>query len=434
MWGWSLYDVANHGFATAILAVIFNRYYAGVVAGGKTGVSISLFGSIFQVPGPTLFTYFVSISTLFVMLIAPVTGAMADKAQRKKLYLMLSTVVGVIGSAMLYFVDEGLWLFGGIAFAVANIGFNAGLSFYDAMLKDLSTPDEVGWVSGFGWSFGYIGGGLLLVINLLMMEPPRWLGIEPVRIQFVFLTVAVWWVIFSIPLILWVKEKRNQITIPFRKLQSESWRELARTIHTARQFPELLKFLASFFFFNNGVQTVILMAAIFGDEELKMSSSGLIIFFLMIQGFGFVGSLVFGKMSDKIGDKTVLLITIAVWSIVCVWSCWIGIFGNAVREFFIIGIFAGLVLGASQSSARSLFARFIPKAHSAEFFGFYSVQARFSTLLGPIVYGTVLWVTGSIRFAILCLLSFFIAGGLLLWFVNEKLGSEQANQELPDKA
>lgn len=430
VWGWSLYDVANHGFATTILAVIFNRYYAGEIASGKAGVAVDFFGSKLQIPGATLFTYFVSISTLFVMFIAPITGAMADEAQRKKLFLILSTIVGVVGSGLLYYIDKGMWLYGGIMFGIANIGFSAGLSYYDAMLKDLAKPEEVGWVSGFGWSFGYVGGGLLLLINLLMLQPPAWLGIEPVRIQVVFLTVAIWWVLFSIPLVLWVKEPRTGIKVPVRQLFTESWQRLMNTMRTARRFPDLLIFLAAFFFFNNGVQTVIMMAAIFGDQELQMTTGGLIAFFLMIQGFGFVGSLLFGKISDRIGDKTVLLITISVWAIVCIWSTFIGLFGNAIREFYIIGIIAGMVLGASQSSARSLFARCTPLAHSAEFFGFYSVQARFSTLLGPVVYGTVLWITGSIRMSILCLLAFFVTGGLLLWFVNEERGSERANMEL----
>ncbi len=426
VWGWVFYDVGNHGYATTILAVIFNRYYALQVAGGETGIAMDWFGLQFSIPGATLFTYFVSISTFIVMLFSPVTGAMADHTQRKKSFLMFSTVIGVACTAMLWFVGKGDWLFGGIVFALANLGFNAGLAFYDAILKDIAKPEETGWISGFGWGIGYFGGGILLLINMIMLQPPKILGIQPFQVQDTFAAVAIWWFLFSIPMILWVKEPAISIKSGLQGIGSDSFRRLKRTLKDARKLPDLLRFLLAFFFFNNGVQTVILMAAIFGEAELKMNSSSLILFFLMIQFCGFAGSLTLGKLSDKIGDKTVLLITLVIWCIVCIWSCLLGLFTDPVTEFWMVGILAGLILGASQSSARSLFARFTPVSRAAEFFGFYSVQARLSTLLGPMVYGTMLWITGSIRYAILCLLVFFVVGGVLLLKVNVSRGNKQA--------
>ncbi|MDK9700802.1 MAG: MFS transporter [bacterium] len=428
VWGWALYDVANSAFATTILAVIFNKYYALQVAGGETGIEFNWFGSSFQIPGPTLFTYFVSLSTLLVMIVSPLLGAMADETRRKKSFLLGSTIIGAGCTGMLWWVGEGDWLYGGIWFAIANFGFNAGLTFYDALLKNVSSPKEVGWVSGFGWGVGYLGGGLLLFVNLLMLQPPAWLGITAFRVQDTFLSVSIWWVIFAIPLFLWVREPAEKEHLHVKSIWKESWRRLAHTFHEVKKLRDLVRFLLAYLLFNNGVQTIILMASIYGEAELNMTSSGLILFFLMIQGCGFVGSVTFGKFADRVGDRIVLLSTLVVWGIVCVWTYFIGIFTDPITEFHIIGVLAGLVLGASQSSARSMFARFTPADRSAEFFGFFSVQGRLSTLFGPLVYGTMLWLTGSIRLAILCLLSFFITGGLLLWFVNEKRGEQVARE------
>lgn len=428
VWGWALYDVANSAYATTILAVIFSKYYALKVAGGELGVEFHLFSTSFHIPGPTLFTYLVSISTFVVMMISPLIGAMADESHHKKRYLAYSTIVGVIGTFLLGFVDEGEWIYGGIAFIIANLGFNAGLLFYDALLKLIAKPKEVGFISGFGWGIGYAGGGLLLLINMLMISPPQWLPIHARDITDTFFSVSIWWILFSIPLFLWVTEKETHFTLKVFRLWQSSVRRLVSTYRQTKQLKQTFLFLIAFLFFNNGIQTVILMASIFGESVLKMNSKSLILFFLLIQFCGFLGSLLFGWLTKWLPDKTALLLSLVVWIVVCVWTFFIGLFSSPVFEFHIIGILAGFVLGSSQSLSRSLFTKFIPNDRAAEFFGFFSVQGRLSTLIGPFVYGTILWITQSIHLAILCLLIFFVIGGILLFFVNEEKGIQESIQ------
>ncbi|MCX7836186.1 MAG: MFS transporter [bacterium] len=426
VWGWAFYDVANSAFATTILAVIFNKYYALQVANGDEGIFFSLFGIQSQIPGTTIFSYLISISTLFVMAISPFIGAMADESGHRKRYLFYSTILGVLGTFLLGFVDRGEWLFGGIAFIIANVGFNAGLLFYDALLKQVAKPNEIGKVSGFGWGVGYLGGGLLLLINLFMLSPPAWAFWEPRPVTDTFFSVAVWWVLFSIPMMFWVYEKKEPLKINVFRLWKHSFNRLYKTFLYTKQLKHTFLFLIAYFFYNNGIQTVILMASIFGESVLQMNSSQLILFFLMIQGCGFIGSVFFGWLTQWLNDKTALFLSLIVWMLVCIWTYGIGTFFDPILEFHIIGILAGLVLGSSQSLSRSLFARFTPINRTAEFFGFFSVQSRISTLIGPLLYGTMLWLTHSIQLAILCLLFFFVCGGLLLLLVNPEAGEKEA--------
>ncbi|MDP8208989.1 MAG: MFS transporter [Candidatus Electryonea clarkiae] len=410
-----------------MLAVIFNRYYAGVIAGGADGVDIAFFGWDWHVHGTALFNFVIAFAMFIVAVISPFLGAWADGRASKKKFLAGYIVLGVFSTAMLATAGPGEWLWGAFWFILADIGFAGGNVFYNAFLRELASPDEMGKVSGWGWGTGYLGGGLLLMINLLMLQSPEIIGlpIDYFTVHHTFLSVAIWWGLFSIPLLVNVKERaipsgsdRGGIGMAVRRLKS--------TFRQIKSYKDLVRFLVAYLFFNDGIETVIIMAAIFGDQELGMNQQLLIGYFLMIQFTALIGSLLFGKLTDVIGNKTSLLITLVVWCLVVIFAYFIGWSGNPVTEFFILGIIAGIVMGASQSIARAMQGTFTPPGHEAEFFAFFSISGRFAAIFGPLTYGIVVLVTGSLRFGILSLILFFVVGMILLIGVNENEGRRAA--------
>ncbi|MCB2197891.1 MFS transporter [bacterium] len=428
---WALYDFANSAFATTILAVIFNRYYAGVVAGGAEGVSLAIFGQERTIHGAAMFNFIVTIAMFLVAVSSPILGAWADSLAAKKRFLSAYILLGVLSTAMLSQAGPGTWLSSGIWFILANFAFAGGNVFYNAFLRDIASPDEMGRISGWGWGIGYLGGGTLLLLNLLMLQAPHLLGFPPdtFTVHHTFMTVSVWWALFSIPLLVKVKER-----VPVEKLSMvegavDSFRRLGHTFRNIRRYRQLWRFLVAYLFFNDGIETVIIMAAVFGDQVLGMSQELLIGYFLLIQFTAFFGSLLFGRISNAIGTLRALRVTLIIWCIVVISAFFVGWTGYPIPEYFVLGIIAGIVMGASQSLARALQGTFTPVGQEAEFFGFFAVSGRFAAILGPLTYGAVVALTGSLRIAILTLILFFVTGMILLTRVDEKEGREIALAE-----
>tara|TARA_B100000446_G_scaffold109141_1_gene102037 strand:+ start:1596 stop:2927 length:1332 start_codon:yes stop_codon:yes gene_type:complete len=427
IWGWGLYDFANSAFATSILAVIFNRYFAEQLAGGEDGVVLDLFSITLRVPGVTFFTYTLAAAMLVVALLAPVLGAIADSSGTKKRFLAFFCYMGAGATAMLYFANEGQYWRGAIFFLVAQIGFAAANIFYNAFLPEISTPKNIGWISGFGFTLGYLGGAIMLALNLVMLGYPQWLGFaDPFSPQDTFLSVALWWAVCALPTFLWLKERQSAIQLtPGKSYVRIGIQRVAKTFSNVRRYRELTKFLIAFLIYNDGIQTTVVISAIFIDEVLGMSDGMILGLFLVIQATAFVGALILGAASDYIGNKRVVLLTLVVWTTVAVWGYFIGITGNTQAEVWGLGIVVGLVLGGSQSASRAIQGTFTPVGNSAEFFAFYGIAGRFSSVLGPLTYGSVYALLGA-RPAILCLAVFFIIGLLILLTVDEKEGQRQA--------
>ncbi len=421
---WAFYDFANSAFATVILAVLYNKYYAGVVAGGPEGV---LVGSL-RVPGATMLGFAAAAAMLLVAVSSPLLGAMADLTGGKKRFLGAYALVGCVATALMATVNAGEWFWGGLLFILAQIGFAGANIFYNALLVDIADPEDYGKVSGIGWAWGYIGGGLLLLVNLVMLKSPEILGFPPgfFSLGDCFVSVAVWWAIFSLPLILIVREVRASVATRQVNLVRESWRTLASTVRKVKRLPELAKFFLAFLIYNDGVETVIIMASVFGDQELHMGNDELILFFLMIQGVAFLGALFFGWLVGRIGNRSAILISLAVWSFVLIWAWGLGWLGDARGEYWVLGVVVALIMGGTQAASRSLQAYLIPPGHSAEFFSFFGISGKFASAVGPLIYGLAVLLTGSLRIAMLTLLLFFVVGFLVLWTVNEKAGREQA--------
>lgn len=419
---WATYDFANSAFATVILAVLYNKYYAGIVAGGAEGVAL---GS-FHVPGAAMLAFVGTAAMLLVALSAPILGALSDLTGRKKEFLGAYTLLGCVATALMMTVDAGEWIWGGALFVLAQLGFAGAMVFYNALLIDIAEPEDYGKVSGIGWAWGYIGGGLLLLLNLFMLKPPKGAPFDPFSLGACFLSVAIWWGVFSLPLFWGVRQSKVAPFSGKRGRLKESWRLLTRTLHRIKRLPELAKFFFAFLIYNDGVETVIIMAAVFGDQELRMGNDELILFFLMIQGVAFLGALFFGWLVERIGNRRSILISLVIWCLVLVWAWQLGWLGNPRKEYWMLGILTALVLGGTQAASRSLQAYLIPPAHASEFFSFFGISGKFASAIGPLVYGLAILLTGSLRIAILTLLLFFVAGFLILWRVNEREGRRQA--------
>jgi UMF1 family MFS transporter len=424
IFGWAMYDFANSAFATTILAVIFNQYFATVVAGGEKGVEF--FG--FRLHGASFFTFSVALSMAISAILAPLLGAVADVSASKKKFLMVFCYTAVLFTGLLYFVHAGNYWRGAIFFIIANIGFAGGNVYYNAFLPEISTDENIGRISGLGWALGYIGGGALLAINLIMLKYPGWLGFpaEYFTVQDCFLSVAFWWLIFSLPTFLLLRE-RVQKTLPSfgKSYFAEGYRRLRHTFRRIRTFRELTKFLVAYLIYNDGIETVIIMASIFGAQVLGMETGEIILFFLMIQGIAFFGSIIFGFLADAMGNKRAVMISLGIWSLIVVWAFTLGIFWDPKTEYWILGVLAGLVMGGSQAASRSLQGIFTPDANSAEFYGFFAVSGKFASVFGPLIYGILIAITGNVQSGILSVLLFFIVGMAILWTVNEKKGMEE---------
>ncbi len=419
-----MYDFANSAFATTILAVIFNQYFVRIIAGGERGVD--LFG--YHLHGASFFTFSVSLSMAISALLAPFLGAVADFSGSKKKFLIAFCYTAIFFTGLLYFVHAGDYWMGAIFFIVANIGFAGGNVYYNAFLPEISTDQNIGRISGLGWALGYVGGGLLLAINLVMLKYPEGIGlpVEFFTVHDCFLSVAIWWLIFSLPTFLFLRERTQKSLLSsgshyFR----EGYRRLQQTFSRIKTFRELTKFLLAYLIYNDGIETVIVMASIFGAEVLGMETGEIILFFLMIQGIAFLGSLIFGFLADTIGNKRTVMFSLGIWSLIVIWAFQLGIIWDPKTEYWILGGLAAIVLGGSQAASRSLQGIFTPDANSAEFFGFFAVSGKFASVFGPLIYGILIAITGSVRSGILSVLLFFITGMAILWTVNEKKGIEE---------
>ncbi len=399
IFGWIMYDFANSSFTTIIVTVIYSVYFKNVVVNqGELGTA--LWGRA------------VSISMLMVAVSAPIFGAVADFSRAKKKFLFYNCYLTVIFTALLYFVKAGDIFTGMLFFIIANFGFNSGNVFYNALLPDIVPREALGKVSGWGWAFGYVGG----LVSLLLMLPlvhNKWITLT-------FPTVAAFFGIFAIPTFIMLKEirKPSKRTNYFRTALVR----IKESANNIRNFKELIKFIISYLIYNDGIIIVISFAAIYGATRFDMNQKELINYFVIANITSIVGAFIFGYILDWIGAKKTITITLLIWIVVVFWAfkC------SSIKEFYYVGMLAGIAIGSSQSSSRSMLALLTPKEKMAEFFGFYSVTGKIASIMGPLVYGEISRITGDQRWAILSVIGFFVVGATLLQFVNEKKGRQIA--------
>jgi UMF1 family MFS transporter len=399
--GWMFYDFANSSFTTIIVTVVYSVYFIKQVVGGSTGYGEQLWGRA------------IAISMTLVALTAPILGAVADYSRSKKKFLFINCYITIIFTALLYFVGKGDILLGMIFFIIANFGFNSANVFYDAFLPEITHRDDMGKVSGYGWALGYAGGLVSLVIALLLVK---------INIHLVFPAIALYFFIFSLITAVWLKEfKRSSKRTNYIKT---AVKRVIFSYKNIRRIPELLKFLCSYFIYNDGITTVIVFASIYGITRFGMSTRDMIIYFILAQVSSFVGSALFGWITDKTSVKTTLNISLIIWIAVVIWA----FFCKTAYEYYFVGLLAGLAIGSSQSNSRTMLAMLTPSDKRAEFFGFYTLTGRISSIVGPLMYGEIASRTGSQKWSILSLIIFFIVGFALLQTVKVEKGISDASQ------
>jgi UMF1 family MFS transporter len=413
---WAMYDWANSAFFTTIVTSVFPIYYAQVAAATLD---------------PTTATFRFSVATTialtFISVLSPILGTIADLTPVKKRFLGTMVAIGASATAAMFFIQRGDWALALALFMIANIGVMGSLIFYDALLPHVAHGDELDRVSTAGYAIGFLGGGLLLALNLAWIQQPAWFGLRDAgtAVRVSLLSVAIWWIVFSIPLFRVVPEPVviQARQMPFGRAIGAAVRELRHTFSELRTFKHAFLMLLAFLIYNDGIQTIIRMSSLYATQ-LGIGSTHLILAFLLVQFLGIPFTFGYGHLAARLGAKTSIYLTLIVYAAITT----LGYFMQTALHFYLLAAMVATVQGGSQALSRSLFASMIPRSRSAEFFGFFSVFEKFAGIFGPLMFAVSIALFGSSRAAILSIIAFFILGGLVLTFVDVNEGKRRARE------
>jgi UMF1 family MFS transporter len=414
VWSWAFYDWANSAFSTTVMAgffpIFFEKYWSN---------PNDVIQSTYHLGWAN------SIASIFIAAISPFLGAVADRGSAKKKFLFFFAFLGILMTSGLWLVGQGQWQIAVLFYVVASVGYMGGNIFYDSLLPSIASNKDVDYVSSLGFAVGYIGGGLLFLVNVFMYKYPEWFGIPdaPTAIKLSFLSVAVWWAIFSIPILLFVPEPKKKNSVPFLHALKAGAKQLKQTFNRIREMKVIGVFLLAYWFYIDGVDTIIRMAVKMGSS-LGFEAGDLIVALLMVQFIAFPAALVYNQFAQKIGTKNAVFVAIGGYAIIT----FLAYFMNDRNHFFVLAGLIGLFQGGIQALSRSLYARLIPVGKEAEFFGFYNMLGKFAAVVGPLLMGWVTLVTGSVRLGILSILILFILGALLLTKVDLEEGERLAKE------
>ena len=412
VWAWSMYDWANSAFSTTVMAgffpIFFEKYWSN---------PDDVIQSTYQLGWAN------SLASIVIAALAPFLGAIADRGSAKKKFLIFFCYMGMVMTGGLYMVGQGQWQMAVMVYIAASVGFMGANIFYDSLLPSVAPKEKMNYVSSLGFALGYIGGGLLFLINVLMYLHPQWFGIADAAtaIKLSFLSVAVWWGIFTIPLLLFVPEPQISDSLPLVRAISAGYRQLRITFKQIRQLKIIGMFLLAYWLYIDGVDTIIRMSVKMGST-LGFEAGDLITALLMVQFIAFPAALGYNWFASKIGTKKAVLIAIGGYSVVTL----LAYFMTVKLHFYILAALIGLFQGGVQALSRSLFTRLVPRGKEAEFFGFYNMLGKFAAVIGPIMMGWVTLATGNVRLGILSILILFISGALLLQKVDFEEGERLA--------
>ena len=397
---WAFYDWANSAFATTVIAGFFplflKNYWAADLA-------------------PTKSTWYlgntVAAASVMIMLLAPVLGAIADRSGGRKRYLAGFMLIGVVATAGLYFVPQGGWFWALLAYFLGVLGFFGGNVFYDSLILDVAPAERSDPVSALGYGLGYLGGGLLFAVNVGMTLQPSWFGLtdQAQAVRVAFLMVAMWWLVFAMPLMFGVRETRKAGSLPLAQAVRQGFKQLRDTFHEVRRYREVFVFLLAYWLYIDGVDTIIHMAVDYG-AALGFRSESLITALLLTQFIGFPAAVAFGYIGERWGTLRGIFLALFVYMGVTCWGYWL----QTEWQFYVMAAVIGLVQGGIQSLSRAYYARIIPVDKAAEFFGFYNMMGKFAAILGPLLVAWTAAMTGNSRMAILSILLLFVAGALVL--------------------
>ncbi|MDP6339595.1 MAG: MFS transporter [Candidatus Marinimicrobia bacterium] len=416
IWAWSFYDWANSAFATTVMAgffpVFFKEYWSNT-------------------DSVTLSTWYLglanSIASILVAALAPFLGAIADRGTAKKKFLILFAFLGIIGTGSLWIVQQGEWQMAVLFYIISSVGFMGGNIFYDSLLPGIVSKEKLDYTSSLGFSLGYIGGGLLFLVNVLMYQMPDLFGIPDgaMAIRLSFISVAVWWAVFSVPIILFVKEPIIHEPIRIGSAIGAGWRQLKKTVNDIRHLKVVGTFLLAYWLYIDGVDTIIRMAVDYGTS-LGFPASSLITALLLVQFIAFPATLGYNWFASKIGIKRAIYVSIMGYALITIF----GVFMAEQWHFYILAILIACFQGGIQALSRSMYSRLIPKKKAAEFFGFYNMLGKFAAIIGPPLMGYVGLVTGNPRLGILSLIILFLSGGFFLSKVDLDEGERMAKDFL----
>jgi UMF1 family MFS transporter len=416
---WALFDWANSAFATTVMAgffpVFFRQYW-----------------SLAADPTVTTFRLGVAngIASLVLAATAPLLGAIADRGGARLRFLITFTVLGIVMTGALYFVERGDWAVAVALFIAASIGFAGGNIFYDSLLIDVAPRDRYDAVSALGYGLGYLGGGALFAVNVWMTLKPATFGFEDASaaVRASFLSVAIWWTVFALPIAFFVRESRPDARPGIARAVREGFAEILRTFHEIRALRAVALFLIAYWLYIDGVHTIQKMAVDYG-LALGFPTESLITALLVTQFVGFPAALAFGWLGERFGTLTGIFIALAVYAGVTIWA----VFLSEVREFYMMAIAIGCVQGGIQSLSRSYFGRLVPEGRAGEFFGFYNMMGKFAAVLGPFLAGGVALATGSPRMAIASLGLLFLAGGFALYYARRAAPAQSVRGEVQSR-
>ena len=427
IFGWTMYDWANSAFSTTVATTLLGPYLTSLAV-AQGGVNI--FGIIIH-PN-SFFTYCVSISVFLQVFFLPILGAIADYSNLKKRMMLLFAYTGAGATIALFLVQGNLALLGGLLFIIANLSFGAAIIFYNAFLPEIARPEERDAVSSRGFAFGYLGGGLLLLVNLILFNVMSANDQGGLAVRISLASAGVWWLAFTyfFPHRRLKQRRPSRILPEGESYLSHSIKQLRTTLsELLNQYPMSLRFLVAYLIYNDGIQTVIVVSSLFAAVELGVSNSTLIILILVIQFVAVGGALLFGRIAQWVGTKRAIMISLVIWSAIVIFA-----FAFLYEEWqlWVLGVAVALVLGGSQALSRSLFSQMIPTGREAEYFGFYEISERGTSWIGPFVFGFVAGETGSQRLAIVSLIIFFVVGLFLLTRVNIRQAILEAGHD-PDR-
>ncbi len=402
---WALYDWANSAFALSVLAVLFPLVlgnYWGVGDGGSR--STLRLGSV---------TF---VASLIVFLSAPILGTIADAGGYRKRFLLFFAVSGALATAGLGFVGEGQWPLALVLYLIASVGFYSSVVFYDSLLIDVTERRNYNFVSTLGYSFGYLGGAALLALHLWMLKSPQTFGLPGVTeaFSYAFISVGVWWLVFLLPLLSFVKESNSAIASPENPIRV-AYQELRATLREVRKYRQVVLFLSSYWLYVGGVFTVIFMAVNYG-QRLGFADTDLVMALAISNAVGFPATLLYGAFAHRFGAKIGVYFAIVAYICVCLWAVRM----TTVEEFFVMALLIGCVQGGVQALSRSIYATLIPVGQPGEFFGFYSMTTKFAHVLGPFMVAVAAMLSDEPKWVLLALVPLFVIGGLLLTRVRAR--------------
>ncbi len=403
VWAWALYDVANSAFVTTVVAGFFPIFFKTYWADPSNPVQSTFYLGLSN-----------SLASILVAVSAPFLGALADGWRARKRLLALFAYLGVVMNLGLVFVHQGSWLLAVLFYILALIGFSGSNIFYDALLPIVAPSDKRDLASAFGYALGYLGGGLIFLLNVLMYQFPGWFHIpgKVEAVKYSFGLVSIWWAVFTIPLLLWIRERADDRAGTALRLFTDSFRELVHTMHHIRLYRQAWLFLLAYWFYIDGVGTIIRMAVDYG-KSLGFSDQTLITALLMVQFIAFPFALLYGWFGEWAGTKRALMVGILGYIVITLF----GYFMQTELAFYALAVLISIFQGGLQALSRSFYSRLVPEEKSAEFFGFYNMLGKFAVVLGPVLLGTVARLTSNVRLGILSILLLFFTGLALLWRV-----------------